>query len=649
MSSSAQQPEATTSKKQAVSSASFESHRHLKDALHFKRLQYKKDIAGQQALIEQLQKKNFELDQQVTRLQNRIKTLEDDLEASMPSGTIDADVPMDDSATFDNDEVYAESLAALMQQVEEGTQRFDEAQQNYSNELTKRQQDYEAQETQLLTEIAQLKTNLQTQQDSFTKRLNEKENYIATLTSRNAVSGSTSTTAKDTTANPRMSRRGGRGKRSVCFGTHALPVLPVTVDNNSPVAPGPATGAAVSPEAQHTPDFPPAATSTNASTYPPNDSRSRGLPATSSANGAPAAIGAGVRKPSPRSPSKTWRALMQEAADDAKRRLSKDELKSYRSLARSIWRERHDLDTDAEYVIYEPADSAAVTAYLEGGPGPREDAPLYFGDGYSASPWNRRIIEMLRDLTKIRIQEEYSHLPPVTDFYLENLYSDRLKSVVSYYNLYKKQWKQDEGRLETQEEARKRADRRIAEEHATKAANSLKTRKYNRRKLIADAVVKVKNTENASDLAVWQQWKRGLEVLGVDGQSDEEEEQLTLDGVAEVPVFTVLPAPWRATSMETGLRAIDSMASTCGLFSKSGARALPRVLSGTAKARDGNGVPEPGNDTTGCDNAAVGHAPKGLPRALYRESWLDKLNDVQKEQLEIDDSAFEWSEITYRA
>lgn len=145
-------------------------------------------------------------------------------------------------------------------------------------------------------------------------------------------------------------------------------------------------------------------------------------------------------------------------------------------IVRDKWKERHGLDKDAEYVTYQPAEEEVVSAYVTGGTAPTPESPLYFGPNYSSHPWNRRIIEMLRDITVPYIQEEHCQLPLVGDSYVEHLFCERLKAVAGLYNSCQPKYKQDETRLESPEEAHRRSVDQATRQHAAKTGNSVRTR-----------------------------------------------------------------------------------------------------------------------------------------------------------------------------
>ncbi|KAK7451280.1 hypothetical protein VKT23_012620 [Stygiomarasmius scandens] len=328
---------------------------------------------------------------------------------------------------------------------------------------------------------------------------------------------------------------------------------------------------------------------------------------------------------------RAWPVVLAEQKKQIDSTLSEDQIRQFKAIALQIWRNFYGRDTDAEYVDYMPADPAIVDAFLKGNNlGPGDDAVMYFGNGYSGSRWNKRIVEKFRDIAKVKIAEEYPDLPDIPDGYLEHLFYRRFMGAANQYNRCKPQYIDGEGRLETTEEAAERAGQQAADEVVLKALRSgRKRQKFDMRldRVTNIIALKSKNPAEAGDLAVWEQLKRGLIRLGQDGQSDEEEDPDGEIGGVKMTVFRVYKAPWRAHFLTSSLHLIDNFVQANGLRKTVGPKLTPR---------------RPVNEVH-----VLSRPPKSLPRSFYHPEWLGSVVGEPLQALQIDDDPFPWQEMTY--
>ncbi|KAL0564505.1 hypothetical protein V5O48_017538 [Marasmius crinis-equi] len=153
------------------------------------------------------------------------------------------------------------------------------------------------------------------------------------------------------------------------------------------------------------------------------------------------------------------------------------------------------------------------------------------------------------------------------------------------------------------------------------------SQKYKARKKIVDAFILNESGEGGDGmkLAKWRRYKRVVETLGLDGQSDEESSYDEIGGT-QMEIFKVYRLGWRANSVTEALHAIDEEGFTMErkkVKGKGGAKPAPRKH-----------VPE--------ECSFQRRAVEELPRALYRKEWLAEQGPLTLSELKIDDSAFDW-------
>lgn len=118
---------------------------------------------------------------------------------------------------------------------------------------------------------------------------------------------------------------------------------------------------------------------------------------------------------------------------------------------------------------------------------------------------------------------------------------------------------------------------------------------------------------------MWSYLVRLLELLSVNGMSDEEGTVVSLPTGQTARAYNILLCRWRAPVVTEYMMQIDK--ATKERENQRGNRAQPRVRTVVESARD---------------------APTGLPRALYNQEWLSEHEDWWVEEvLRVSPIAFE--------
>ncbi|KAK7019443.1 hypothetical protein VNI00_018053 [Paramarasmius palmivorus] len=491
----------------------------------------------------------------------------------------------------------------------------------------KLQNEAEAKLAQMRQQVTLLEADLANMSLRMEQSTNAKDAQIASLVHRNAKSPPEPTndtqdqSMHSTPSGSVAGDIGGSPGPSTSFSTSApgpAPPRPSPVTAPTSSGPSPAPASAATPSSGPSPtSAAPAATPSSGpsptSPAPAATPTSPGIsPATTSTSPGPSPVAS-------KSPGKkrAWYIEASSAKAEYKKSCSAQDYRKILGLSRTVWLGVYNR-MPADFQAYQPLSEAMHRQFMEGRhAGPDENLVLYLGEDHTGSPWNRKCVEILRGKAQKVIADK--KLPAVPNAALESMFHDKLLTAGTTYNQYQTQYLEQEGRMETQEQATSRARKSLNTTAFMKRLRSSRERKFkSRRDAASGKVLELETSNSAQHLPSWNQHLRALDALGIDGQSDEETGVGELGGVA-ITVVNVYPTPWRAISATNSLRAIDAEV-TRNKQGKRGAKPLHRMYP------IGVEPPRP--------------APVRLKRALYASDFLAKLSPKDLVALEIDEEPF---------
>ncbi|KAJ7759955.1 hypothetical protein B0H16DRAFT_1720176 [Mycena metata] len=317
-------------------------------------------------------------------------------------------------------------------------------------------------------------------------------------------------------------------------------------------------------------------------------------------------------------PKKGTRSKSKKTAD---KKLPKD-LKNYiHAILRKTTYIKFGMRQAADFILYNPADGTRVAACET----ELIDPPcaLYqwdFSTGYLDSRWNQKMIEKIVDAV-LKDEGEDGDIPRagVGRAYLEELMQQKLARYQGAWKGFQPRFDADLGRIETNQEANARGARAFEQHQLATRSNFSKHRKYTDRIQTIIAAIEIKKVEGvAADIATWERLLRMVELLGEQGMSSEEEDELEADD-AKVLVFKVKICIWREPRVVEYLRFVDAQTA---LFKK----------------HQVGPIPAPRIRTRAVGNSKV---PRGLPKSLYNSKWLKNATPAYLNELKVSKEVFE--------
>ncbi|KAJ7608699.1 hypothetical protein FB45DRAFT_876967 [Roridomyces roridus] len=293
---------------------------------------------------------------------------------------------------------------------------------------------------------------------------------------------------------------------------------------------------------------------------------------------------------------------------------------------RQITLARFDVQQAGDFAFHVPASARLAKAC---GDGLNNDPPagLFqwdFSDGYGKSRWNdlmmQKIVNLfLRDDGANGVLTEHG----VHRDFLEQKLGEQLGRYRTSWKAYQPRFLEAQGRMETQAEAHARALGANDQHLLSSRSTTMKTAKFTKRKDTVDKTIEIKKLDGtAQDIATWERLLEMLILLGEQGMSSEDEDELEVDGI-KIPVFIVKICIWREPRIVDYLRLVDAQtAQFKGVQRPRGPKPATRVR----KPGNGNGVAK---------------APVGLPHSLYNEQWLAAASPSYLKELKVSKEAFE--------
>ncbi|KAJ6459694.1 hypothetical protein DFH09DRAFT_1348902 [Mycena vulgaris] len=299
-----------------------------------------------------------------------------------------------------------------------------------------------------------------------------------------------------------------------------------------------------------------------------------------------------------------------------------NELKNYiNAILRKITYIKFGVKQVADFSLYNPADESKVAACEDDFIDPPPNLFQWdFSPGYLDSRWNQKMIEKIVDAV-LEDEGEDGDIPRggVEHDYLEELMEEKLARYRGAWKGFQPRFDEDLGRMETNREANARGARAFKQHQLATRSNSSKHCKYADRVQTVIAAIEIKKDEGvAADIATWERLLQMIELLGEQGMSSEEEDEIEVDD-AKVLVFKVKLCIWREPRVVEYLRFVDAQTA---LFKKhqQGPAPAPRIRTRAAGSSK---------------------VPRGLPKSLYNNEWLKNAKPGYLNELKVSKEVFE--------
>ncbi|KAJ3912536.1 hypothetical protein F5877DRAFT_72316 [Lentinula edodes] len=272
--------------------------------------------------------------------------------------------------------------------------------------------------------------------------------------------------------------------------------------------------------------------------------------------------------------------------------------KRWKQSIREIFKQFYDVAFANDFMSYQSADQFLVAQYEKGiGEGPDASLPLSLSPGDINSRWNRRVItHFIEALSSLRDATPHRwYLPNVSDLYLRALFLNQVREAQKAWSTAQPKTRYFEDgtlREETMEEVKERIH------------------KFLRRLETAKEYAK----QHGDVGLVWKKLVEILELLGVDGQSDEEEAVRYTPSGKRVYVIEILLCSWRAADITRYMILIDEV------YEK-------------GKASSSNKRGSKGQTRERVRRESGRNATPKLPRAFYDSQWLEAQDECYIEDV----------------
>ncbi|KAJ3872661.1 hypothetical protein F5051DRAFT_432843 [Lentinula edodes] len=284
--------------------------------------------------------------------------------------------------------------------------------------------------------------------------------------------------------------------------------------------------------------------------------------------------------------------------------------KKWKQSIREIFKQFYRVAFANDFMSYQSADPFLVSQYEKGiGDGPDASLPLSLSPGDINSRWNRKVItRFIEALSTLRNETPHRwYLPDVSDLYLRALFLNQVREAQKAWSSAQpktRYWQDGALREETMEEVKERIHEARPIRLKTVSARAFRARKFQRRLETAKEYAK----QHGDIGLVWKKLVEILELLGVDGQSDEEEAVRYTTSGKRVYVIEILLCSWRAADITRYMMLIDEVYEQGKAFTsnKRGSKGQTRERVQRESKRDAT--------------------PK-LPSSFYDSVWLETQDD----------------------
>ncbi|KAJ7022264.1 hypothetical protein C8F04DRAFT_1272811 [Mycena alexandri] len=288
---------------------------------------------------------------------------------------------------------------------------------------------------------------------------------------------------------------------------------------------------------------------------------------------------------------------------------------------RSVTYAKFAVDQATGFCVYNPAEEHKVAACEEDFVDPLDVLFQWdFSRGYAESRWNKLMIEKI---VNAALESDGDDGPiamaDVDPEYLEHLMKkEKLKRYHVGWKALQPRFNEQLGRMETKREAKARGTQAYEQHQLATRTNSSKHCKYEDRIQTIIATIDIKKDDGISaDIVTWERLLEMLELLGEQGMSSEEEDEIEVDNT-KIIIFKVKLCVWREPRIVNYLRFVDAQTALYKKH-KRGPITHSRVRTG-----------DPGSSKV----------PRGLPMSLYNSTWLKKATPAYVKNLKISKEAF---------
>ncbi|KAF8170874.1 hypothetical protein K438DRAFT_1773548 [Mycena galopus ATCC 62051] len=299
---------------------------------------------------------------------------------------------------------------------------------------------------------------------------------------------------------------------------------------------------------------------------------------------------------------------------------SKDLQNHIHVVLRRATYEKFNVQQASDFVIYNPADKAKVTACEEGLADPADDLFQWdFNPGFIHSHWNDLMTEKVV-AAALEADGEYEDIAEgsIERDYLESVMTDKLKGYRGPWKGFQPRFNDSLGRVETVREARDHGMQVYEQHQLSCRSTTTKARKFEEHVTTTTATIEIKKAEGiAGDIETWERLLEIINHLGPQGMSSKEEDEVEADDT-KIFIYQVKLCVWREPHVVEYLRFVDAQ---MALFKKHqrGPTPATRVRGRT-----------PVSSKAAC----------GLPKSLYNREWLKKKTPAYLKELKISKEAF---------
>ncbi|KAK7051770.1 hypothetical protein R3P38DRAFT_2502236 [Favolaschia claudopus] len=256
------------------------------------------------------------------------------------------------------------------------------------------------------------------------------------------------------------------------------------------------------------------------------------------------------------------------------------------------------VEIGTDFIFHEPATEKEVEDFAADDDATLKHWQWDFNPGYLTSAWNavqieRVVAAAVKDDEKA---DRYVSKGQIKREFLEIILAEQLERWRGDWKLFQPRWWEAKGRIETKHEAVARGKLMLYMRRMNSKNINAQNRKYLYRRTTLEAVIALKEAENADDLPTWIRLLELLDYLEGEGMSEEEEKPCMIKG-QKIKTFKIKLCVWREASVAKYM-----------------------------------------NIRT--EEIGRRPAPKGLPRSLYDSKWLASQSPKQLMELEVSEDVF---------
>ncbi|KAK6984005.1 hypothetical protein R3P38DRAFT_3456314 [Favolaschia claudopus] len=298
---------------------------------------------------------------------------------------------------------------------------------------------------------------------------------------------------------------------------------------------------------------------------------------------------------------------------------TKDLVNAAHAMTRKATFRLFKVEIGTDFIFHEPATEKEVEDFAADDDATLKHWQWDFNPGYLTSAWNavqieRVVAAAVKDDEKA---DRYVSKGQIKREFLEIILAEQLERWRGDWKLFQPRWWEAKGRIETKHEAVARGKLMLYMRRMNSKNINAQNRKYLYRRTTLEAVIALKEAENADDLPTWIRLLELLDYLEGEGMSEEEEKPCMIKG-QKIKTFKIKLCVWREASVAKYMNIVDAQK-----------RRFEELHNGTKSA--------PRERT---EEIGRRPAPKGLPRSLYDSKWLASQSPKQLMELEVSEDVF---------